>query len=286
MRLGVITEEVKDIASEMQLLSEKISLNPERLNEVQSRLDLIYNLMRKHRVNSIEELQDIISDLESFELMGKSIESDLSLLKESRDTLIIKLKVESEKLSKMRQAILQKYSAEATDLLADLGMPYAQFKIKLIELEVAGENGREQVQFMFSANKGIEPLPLAKAASGGELSRVMLVINRLVAGKTGIPTLIFDEIDTGISGQTAIQMAEMLYSISSQCQIIAVTHLPQVAAKGNCHFNVYKHESEGKTYTGIVKLNETQRIKELAAMMQGEKAGETAMQNARELLNT
>ena len=285
-RLNSCLIEIKDIISELENIEQKSLIDEERLSEVNERLDLLYSLQKKHRVNSNTELINLR------EQFSEKIEGILFA-----DEDIEKLKLESEQvyneLLRLAGDISQRRADSIPDVetrvmatLAEIGMPNAVLQITN-EIMPDGKfdiNGNNQLKFLFSANKGQTPLPMNKVASGGELSRLMLAIKSLVAIHTALPTIIFDEIDTGISGEIALRVGHIMEKLSANMQVIAITHLPQIASKGNSHFCVYKDEKNDSTQTNIKKLNENERILELAKMLSGNNPGESAIQNAKELL--
>ena len=192
----------------------------------------------------------------------------------------------SQQLNKSRAASIPKVEAALMTTLAEIGMPNAVLQVMNDTLPEGkfDENGNSQIKFLFSANKGQAPLPMNKVASGGELSRLMLSIKSLIATHTALPTLIFDEIDTGISGEVALKVGQIMEKLSKNMQVIAITHLPQIASKGETHFRVYKNELDENTRTNINELNQEERIIEIAKMLSGDNPGESAMQNARDLI--
>jgi DNA repair protein RecN (Recombination protein N) len=285
-RLNSCLIEVRDVLAEIERIEQSSLINETRLQDVNDRLDLIYSLQKKHRTGSDIELIAIRDEI--------SIKLNSILF---ADEDIEKLKIEADKhyqevldlsvqLGKSRNESIPKVEAQVMNTLAEIGMPNAVLQI-MNEALPEGKfdlNGSNQIKFLFSANKGQSPLPMNKVASGGELSRLMLSIKSLIAMHTALPTIIFDEIDTGISGEVALKVGNIMEKLSKNMQVIAITHLPQIASKGDTHYRVYKDEKGEITNTNISKLNEEERILELAKMLSGDNPGESAIQNARELL--
>lgn len=279
--------ESKDIADEIALLEAETSIDEERMLIIDDRLSLLFKLQQKHQVNSIAALLKIKDDLQ-YKLEAVSHNEELL-----RSTLLKKEKSEAEsrqlanKLSASRQKIIPQLEKRIQGIVEKAGMSQAIFKVNLKELEdqALRETGKDSVQFNFSANTGQEPQPVSKVASGGELSRLMLAIKSIVAETTSLPSIIFDEIDTGISGEIAIKVGEIMENLSENLQVIAISHLPQIAAKGKSHFKVYKAEKDSKTSTNIGLLSKEDRIKEIAEMLGGTNPSETAYLHAQELLN-
>jgi DNA repair protein RecN (Recombination protein N) len=276
--------ELKDIGNELEAIKEKIELDPGKLEYINERLDLIYSLEQKHKANNIKELLDIKESLRRKIDEVTSYESRLEELRQKRDDSEQKLNKLALKLSQQRQGSLKSIEKEVTMLLLDLGIPNGRFEIKRSSVADYTINGIDRVQFLFSANKNIELQDISRIASGGELSRLMLSVKSLLSDSSGLPTIIFDEIDMGVSGEIADKVGNIVKRMSAGMQIINITHLPQVACKGDFHYLVYKSD-EGESTTAHIKLlsNEERHI-EIARMLSGEELTEAAMQNARELL--
>lgn len=278
--------EIKDISDEIAVLEGGISLNEERLDEVNTRLSTIYTLLKKHRLETEDELLALQNSLEE-KLQIASQQDEILEAKESvyekQQQTVLSL---AQALHERRQAVVSKVEKTVQNVLAHVGMPNAELKIQLTlgDLVNIGSSGLDTVQFLFSANKGQALQPIHRVASGGELSRVMLAIKSLVAQSSALPTIIFDEIDTGISGEVALRVGEVMRDLSQNMQVIAISHLPQIASKGNTHFKVYKEDQAHKTRSNITLLNEQDRVLELAQMLSGANPGEAALQHARELL--
>jgi len=278
--------ELKDINAEVESHEQNTNVDEMRLAEVSERLDLIYKLQKKHRVSSIRELIDIRENLSEKLVSISSSDEELVLLEKEIEHLKAELIDISDTLSASRNEVIPSIGDKVKDLLAEVGMPNSILKIENILLgeDELNVNGRNRIQFLFSANKGQAPAPMNKVASGGELSRLMLAIKSLISRHIALPTIIFDEIDTGISGEVALKVGKIMEKLSESMQVIAITHLPQIASKGNAHYWVYKDDREDITHTNIRQLNTDERITEIAKMLSGENPGEFAIQHARELL--
>ena len=285
-RLNSCLIEVKDILSEIERIEQSSLINEARLQKVSDRLDLIYSLQKKHRAGSENELiaiRDVISNKLNSILFA---DEDIEKLKIEVDILYREVLALSVQLDKTRTECIPKVERQVMNTLAEIGMPNAVLQVvnDILPEGKFDQNGNNQIRFLFSANKGQSPLPMNKVASGGELSRLMLSIKSLIAVHTALPTIIFDEIDTGISGEVALKVGNIMERLSKNMQVIAITHLPQIASKGDTHYRVYKDEKEDITNTNIRKLSEEERILELAKMLSGDNPGESAIQNARDLL--
>jgi len=277
--------DMKDLSAEMDKLSNDVDFNPERLSFIQSRLDLIYTLQRKHHAGSVDELLAIFSDLEKkIQDIDSSDEQLLALEKEVAaryETALGK----AENLSDRRMAIIPSLEKELTAKVSYLGMPNIRFECKVIAEDDLNMYGEDSLIFFFSANKNIPLQPVANIASGGEVSRLMLCLKSMIAGATALPTIIFDEIDTGVSGEIADKMGEIMRDFGQKMQVIAITHLPQIAAKGKMHYKVYKRDNEDSTVTNLVLLNDKERLDEIARMLSGSTITEAAILNAKVMLN-
>lgn len=276
-------EELKDIAQEIENQYETIEYNPERIEQIQVRLDEIERLQKKHKVNSIEALLEIEKDLA--EKVEKVLNFDEALAKaqKQQEKAFEEVKKMAHTLSEIRKEGAKNLEKDLAVLFADLGMPNAQLRIEIQTTEPTN-SGADKVMFLFSANKGIAPQEIKSVASGGEFSRLMLAIKYILAGKTAMPTLILDEIDTGISGEIALKMAKMMQEMSKNHQIITITHLHQIAAKAEKHYFVYKEDTPKRTFSRIKELNENERIQVIATMISGIANSEAALQSAKELL--
>lgn len=276
--------ELKDIFSEIDNLNQKISLDPQRLEFVSKRLDLIYGLLQKHGVKTVRELIDI---REQFRLKLDNISNGDYKIEELEKKLAFvgnELKKSSEMLTKNRTEKFEEIENKVTSLLIDLGIPNANFKIERQELEDYSSDGKDLIQFMFSANKNATVQEISRVASGGELSRFMLGIKSIIADSAGLPTIIFDEIDMGVSGEVADKVGNIIKKMSGGMQVINITHLPQIAGKGDNHFLVFKKDNETSTKTFIKLLSSEERVMEIAKMLSGKELTEAALKNARELM--
>lgn len=278
--------EVKDLGTEIGRIEQDITLDEERLATISERLDLLYTLQQKHRVDNVDglvalrdELAEKLAALSSDDEEIVRLEVEVSRLKAEMLTL-------ADQLSASRRAVIPHVQDEVSTVLRTVGMPNSQLHIilDLFEEESVRASGRDRIEFRFTANKGQDPQPVGKVASGGELSRLMLAIKSLIAKTSALPTIIFDEIDTGISGEVALKVGDIMERLADHMQVIAITHLPQIASKGNTHFKVYKIESVDKTATTITQLAQPERIQEIAEMLSGTNPGEAAVQHAAELL--
>ncbi len=276
--------ELDDVAAEIEKLAISIEADPKRLEQVNNRLDTIYSLIQKHRVNDLNEL---INKKEEIKEFIKSIVSGDERLIELEGLLEKEantLKIISEEMSGKRKSVLPDIESRITELLKQLGIPNAKFRISLTQLQDFTPTGIDHADFLFSANKQIAPENLAKIASGGELSRVMLSLKSLLTRNNNLPTIIFDEIDAGVSGEVADKVGQILSGMGKYMQVINITHLPQVASRGSRHYHVYKDDTDNSTFTRVKLLSHEERILEVARLLSGSEITETAMKNARELL--
>jgi len=284
-RISSVKIELDDIIGDLESAFEQVDFNPSEATQLNNRLQLIYNLQKKHYVNSISELLTIQSAL--FIKVNTVENAEQSIL--DQETIVKgianKLDVVALKISDARSKIILKLSKQLADILADLGMPHARFQIKNTPSENYYKNGKDSLEFLFSANKGGQYGELKKVASGGELSRVMLAIKKILSENSQLPTIIFDEIDSGVSGEVSNKMAHIMSQMSRKMQVITITHLPQIAAKGNQHYKVYKEEVNHITTTNLKQLSEDERIVEIAEMLSGKSISDSALTHARELLN-
>ncbi|MNK43046.1 DNA repair protein RecN [compost metagenome] len=283
-RLRSVLIEVKDIAAETAGLEEHIVFNPARIDEINARLDLIYGLQQKHRVNNIEELLNIQHQLSDNLANLLSSDEEIEKLIKALELLQADLEIMAGKLSANRNKAILNTEASVGKILHQVGMPNAKIKIEQSQAAVLNKDGKDLISLLFSANSGQAPAPVGKVASGGELSRLMLAIKSIMAKHTSLPTLIFDEIDTGISGETALRVGDVIGELEKNMQVICITHLPQIAAKGDAHYFVYKNEQSERTTTGIRKLSNADRVSAIAEMLSGKKPGASAMENAKDLL--
>ncbi|MCB0461078.1 MAG: DNA repair protein RecN [Flavobacteriaceae bacterium] len=277
--------ELDDLQSEIEELQDGLELNPVRLEEVNAKLRIINNLMQKHSAESIDKLLSIQNELDEKVQSYETIDDDTN--KKGKE-----IKLQTKKLDELAKAIhenrkkvIPEFIQQMESILIDLGMPNAKFKIDLKLSDEFYSNGKDTIELLFSANKGSEFLPLKKAASGGELSRIMLAIKSILTKYMNLPTIMFDEIDTGVSGEISTKMADIMHQMSRSMQVFSITHLPQIAAKGDNHFKVYKEDINDKTTTHLVKLNQDERIVEIAQMLGGKKISTSAIAHAKQLLN-
>lgn len=279
--------ELKDIASEIDSLEQRTVINESRSVEINNRLSTIYSLQKKHHVNTVKELITIQDEIRNKIDSISFTDEEIIKLEEEVKNLYNELNLISETLSASRNEIIPGIQEKILETLTEAGMPNSVLKIQntLLEEGIFNAFGRNKIEFFFSANKGQEPAPMNKVASGGELSRLMLGIKSLISKHIALPTIIFDEIDTGISGEVALKVGTIMEQLSKTMQVIAITHLPQIASKGEAHYWVYKDDQQDKTHTNIRLLNPEERITEIGKMLSGENPGEAALQHARELLS-
>jgi DNA repair protein RecN (Recombination protein N) len=276
--------EIKDIASEVERENVSAEFSPEEMLQIQERLSKLYTLEKKHQVTSVEALLEIQSALEQEVNRARNFSEHLEAAKQQLEQERKEMMKIASRLSEVRKKNRDKLALELQSLLKEVGIKDATLTIDQQEI-APGINGTDQVQLLFSANKGVAPQSLKNVASGGEFSRLMLCLKYVLAAKTSLPTIIFDEIDTGISGEVAIKVGRMMKQMGLQHQVIVITHLPQIAAMGETHYYVYKDSASERTVSSMKKLGEEERIKEIAQMIGGEKPSETALKNARELLS-
>jgi DNA repair protein RecN (Recombination protein N) len=293
-RLNSAIIELKDVANEVEIIEQRTHTNEARAEEINVRLSLIYNLQKKHRLNSTVELIQLQNELS--DKIQQAVFGDEAIEKQRKqlDADRIGLEKLAAELSANRKKAIPCIETEVLKTLEEMGMGNSSLKIELesespkvrkSESESAlGSNGIDIVRFLFTANKGHALAEMSKVASGGELSRLMLAIKSLIAQNTALPTIIFDEIDTGVSGEVANKVGQIMERLADNLQVITITHLPQIASKGQNHYFVYKDEEGATTYTRIKQLDKQERVMEIAKMLSGDKPGESALQNARELL--
>jgi DNA repair protein RecN (Recombination protein N) len=276
--------EIRDIASEVERLGESLEHDPGRLEKVQERLNLIYNLQQKHRVS---DMKGLIQVREEIELRLKDLaETDFRIAELEKKQSVQEKQVSdlALALSKQRERVIPEIQKKIREMLIQLGIPSARFEIDRKKKETPGESGIDTIRFLFTANSKTELQDISKIASGGELSRLMLSIKSLISGSLGLPTIIFDEIDTGVSGEIAHRVGKIMKDMAADRQVISITHLPQVASRGENQFKVYKTESPQGTTTRVTLLNNQERLEEIARMLSGEQTTEAAIANAKELL--
>jgi DNA repair protein RecN (Recombination protein N) len=284
-RIISVKIEMDDIVSELEDANEKIDFNPDEAEKINDRLQLLYNLQKKHYVNSNKELLAVFEELSDKVREVESAEGELNKKKAAIVAISEKLDSVAEKISKARTTAIPKLVKELEFLLTDLGMENARFSIKATLTNSYFNNGKDELEFLFSANKGGNFGELKKVASGGELSRIMLSVKKVLSENTQLPTIIFDEIDTGVSGEVSNKIAAIMQQMSANMQVIAITHLPQIAAKGSNHYKVYKEEVNGVTTTNLKELSSEERIIEIAEMLSGKDISDSAHTHAKELLS-
>ncbi|MEQ6121597.1 DNA repair protein RecN [Reichenbachiella sp. MALMAid0571] len=275
--------ELKDIVDELSDVLESVEHNPQRIEEINLRLGLLYQLQQKHQVLDIEGLLKIQNDLESKVMATQNLEEELAQEQQAFEKRQKAMLEAAEKLSGKRTAVLDKFSDDINQLLSYVGIPDGRLEMTHKETDPTN-TGTDEVEMLFSANKGIAPQPVGQVASGGEFSRLMLCIKYLLATKTSMPTIIFDEIDTGVSGEIAKKMAVMMKRMSEKHQVIAISHLPQIAAKGDAHYFVYKNQNTDTTESFMRKLDANDHVLEVAKMIGGDNPSEAALKNAKELI--
>jgi len=283
-QLDAILIDLKEVSFDLSAKEETVEVNPEELERCENRLDMLFRLQQKHHVKNVEELlqkqqqiDEKLSQFENLELRVESLQKEYEILLEQTTLL-------SENLSEKRKTAALLFEKELEKKLTLLGMPDAQFKVEISQLSSFLPTGTDAVSFLFSANKGMPLASVEKTASGGELSRIMLGIKSIISSVSFMPTVIFDEIDTGVSGTMASKVAEVMYDVSQQRQLLTITHLPQIAAKANIHYLVYKDVEKEKTVTKLKKIEKEERIAEIAKMMTGNKIGDAALKAAEELM--
>lgn len=284
-RISSVKIELDDIVGELETANEQVDFNPSESTQLNDRLQLIYNLQKKHYVNSISELLLIQEELSVKVSATENAEQRLLDQQTIVKEIANKLDAIALKISEARKKITPTVSKQLESILDNLGMSHARFQIQNTLAENYYKNGKDVLSFLFSANKGGQFGELKKVASGGELSRIMLAIKKVMSENSQLPTIIFDEIDSGVSGEISNKMAHIMSQMSQQMQVITITHLPQIAAKGNQHYKVYKEEVNNTTTTNLKQLSKDERIVEIAEMLSGKNISDSALTHARELLN-
>ncbi|MDP4204505.1 MAG: DNA repair protein RecN [Bacteroidota bacterium] len=284
-RIESVYYELKDIAEDTAAQSERAESDPERLEAINNRIDLLFSLQQKHRVASVAELillkDQYHSKIQEAESFDAEIEAQKKILEEKEKELN-KL---ASSISSNRKKVIPSIEKQVVSVLTQVGIPNAAFKVGIEDSGHFQQHGKDTVSFLFSANKSSALQEISKVASGGEMSRVMLALKSLISASKALPTIIFDEIDTGVSGEIAHRMASILKQMSTEMQVINITHLPQIASKGDNHYLVYKKDEGEETFSGIRLLSPNERLEEIAKMLSGEGLSEAAMNNARELLS-
>jgi DNA repair protein RecN (Recombination protein N) len=284
-RINSVTIEFDDIISELSHQTEKLIHDPENLELVNQKLQNIYNLQKKHQVNSIEELLEIQNDLDNKVVSVVELEFEIKKLADSIEVATSELDKLALNIRNNRFKAVPVLSEKLIFILEQLGMPNVRFNMELKETEHYFTNGKDELQFLFSANKGSDFGLLKKVASGGELSRIMLAVKAILAQYSSLPTIIFDEIDTGVSGEIANKMASIMKDMSNKMQVFSITHLPQIAAKGKTHYKVYKSIQGDTTISELKQLTFEERIVEIAEMLSGKDISDSAINHAKALLN-
>lgn len=277
--------EIDDVFAEVDRLQDDLDADPMRLEVVDAKLKVLHNLMQKHVATDISELITIKNDLEDKVSITENLDDTI---KKKQSEIIVKekeLNVIANTIHNRRLDVIPNLKSQLEQILSSLGMPNAQFKIEVVLSQVFFANGKDELSFLFSANKGGQFNELKKAASGGELSRIMLAIKSILSNYIQLPTIMFDEIDTGVSGEISNKMADIMLQMSKTMQVFSITHLPQIAAKGHSHYKVYKEDVNDVTQTNLVKLNHDERIVEIAQMLGGLDMSSSAIAHAKELLN-
>lgn len=284
-RLNSVLIEFDDIVKELNRESDLVFNDPVKLELISQKLQLIYGLQKKHQVLTVEELLEIQNDLENKVVSVTTLESEIENLEQSIIAIKSELDSIATKISQNRRKAIPDLSDKLLTILSQLGMPNVQFKIEISASDNYQNNGKDTIQFLISTNIGTDFGLLKKVASGGEMSRIMLAVKSVLANYTKLPTIIFDEIDTGVSGEIANKIGEIMREMSQTMQVFAITHLPQIAAKGSTHYKVFKSIQEENTVSELKFLTEEERIIEIAEMLSGKDISDSAMNHAKALLN-
>ena len=283
-RVRAALEELKDINAELAAEGERVEVDPQRLEATESRLDLLYSLQQKHKTQGVEELiglrDEMAAKLSGIEHADEAIER----LRLQTERLYAEASELAVRLTETRQKAVPAIEKQVVDICSQLGMPNVRFTVEIAPAEELSPSGNDRIAFLFTANKNTEPQPVEKVASGGEMSRLMLALKSLTARHKRLPAIVFDEIDTGVSGEIADRMGRIIFELSRHLQVINITHLPQVASKGGSHYKVYKEETAIATNTRIRRLTPEERVEEIAAMLSGARVTEAAVRQARTLL--
>lgn len=285
-RLESARIELADIQSEIHQKLMNLEADPARLEVVKERLDLIQSLLHKHRVGNLEELGAIHEQLAHEQADFNEMESKIDAKVKEIDLLEAELDKQAQQIHQGRKSVIPQVEQELLASLAKLGMENSQLKIELNPKTTYSQNGKDEIDFLFSANKGMAMQTVGKAISGGERSRLMMAVKKSLAGKLALPTLILDEIDTGVSGKVANEMGNMMKEMAQDLQLISITHLAQVAAKAQQHYRVQKQTTAEKTFTEVVQLGEEERLREIAELISGSNVSETALAQAKELMGS
>ena len=284
-RTNSVLIEFDDVVKEINREAESISNDPKMLETLNNRLQLLYNLLKKHNVTTLDELITVQTELESKVVSVTTLDREITDLDCQIQEYKTQLDTIANLITKSRREVIPFFSKNLIQILNDLGMPNVQFKIEISESDHYQKNGKDKLVFLFSANKGSDFGLLKKVASGGEMSRIMLAVKSILAEYSKLPTIIFDEIDTGVSGEIAIKISEIMNKMSNKMQVFSITHLPQIAAKGTYHFKVFKTILENKALTELKLLSHEERIIEIAEMLSGKAVSDSAINHAKALLN-
>lgn len=284
-RANSVMIEFDDIAMELEQLAENLSNDPEQLETVNQKLQAIYNLQKKHSVSTIAELLTIQEELDRKVVSVADLENDIGKIESEISQSESELDALAGKIHRKRKDAIPVLSGKLSEILSQLGMPNARFNIEVNLAQSYLANGKDELQFLFAANKGSDFGLLKKVASGGEMSRIMLAVKSILSRYSKLPTIIFDEIDTGVSGEIANKMGDIMKEMSTAMQVFAITHLPQIAAKGSQHFKVFKSVSGNQTLSELKLLNPEERIVEIAQMLSGSALSDSAINHAKALLN-
>lgn len=283
-RIESVTIELDDVLSELEQISDRVEANPKRFEEVNTQLQLLHNLFKKHQTDSVEQLEEIRDDLEVKVDVSLNIDAKIEAKEKELQHIENSLNTKAKEIHQNRKKIIPTLKQDLEEKLALLGMPSSSFKIELAHVKDFKSTGKDELSFLFSANKGSNFGELKKVASGGELSRIMLVIKSILAKFEKLPTLMFDEIDTGVSGEISSKMGSIMKQMGANMQVYSITHLPQVAAQGSSQYKVFKQENTEATFTHMKKLKLEERIVELSEMLGGKNPASSAVAHAKELL--
>ena len=284
-RTSSMVIEFDDLVKELNRESELVLNDPEKLELINQKLQLIYNLQKKHQVKTVNELLEIKNELESKVISVAVLEQEIETLENNKEEFELQLDASALKINQSRNEAVPDLSQKLIEILNQLGMPNVRFKIDISASKVYQHNGKDSIQFLFSANKGTDFGLLKKVASGGEMSRIMLAVKFILSQYSRLPTIIFDEIDTGVSGEIANKMGEIMNDMSKTMQVFAITHLPQIAAKGSNHYKVFKTVLGENTISELKLLTNSERITEIAEMLSGKDISDSARNHAKVLLN-
>ena len=283
-RLRTAYIDLNDLVSEIEMLKDDVEFNPERLDFVNERLNTIYSLQQKHHLNTVDELLQLQAQCEQQLNDINSFDEQIADLQRQLDASYRELLQQAAVLSGQRKIASEALAKQLVQMVMPLGMPNVRFHVDITPREEPDSDGMDEVCFLFSANKSGELQPVAQTASGGEISRLMLCIKAMIAGFTALPTIIFDEVDTGVSGDIADKMGNIMHDLGTKMQVFAITHLPQIAAKGQAHYFVYKTDVDDRTVTRIKRLDDDERVREVARMLSGASLTEASLANAKDLL--